>query len=165
MSCPYSMPVLYSVHTRPVDRADDWPGDQGVPPAGRVVDLDEAREFLETFHRETQPGADLEVRWAQIKAEVAETGLYEQTFAELQFGARVAWRQSARCIGRARWQSLVIRDARRVRGGDAVARELADHLRFATNGGRIRSTITIFAPDDALGAPVRIRNDQLIRYA
>jgi nitric-oxide synthase len=130
-----------------------------------VVDLDEAREFLETFHRETQPDGDLELRWAQIKADVAETGLYEQTFAELQFGARVAWRQSARCIGRARWQSMAVRDARRVRGGDAIARELADHLRFATNDGRIRSTITIFGPDDARGAPVRIRNDQLIRYA
>jgi nitric-oxide synthase len=165
MSCPFSTPVLYSVHTRPVERPHEWLGDQSPPLMGCAVDLDEAREFLERFHRESQPGGDQELRWAQIKAETAETGRYEQTFAELQFGARVAWRQSVRCIGRTRWQSLVVRDARRVCGTGAVARELADHLRFATGDGRIRSTITIFAPDDARGAPVRIRNDQLIRYA
>ncbi|MBE7187073.1 nitric oxide synthase oxygenase [Jatrophihabitans endophyticus] len=135
------------------------------PPNG-PVDLDEARDWLETFHAEGRPdGTELEDRWAQIKQAVAETGTYQQTFAELEWGTRVAWRQAVRCIGRARWQSLVVRDARSARTIRQVARELAGHLDFATNGGRIRNTITVFPADDAAGPVARVRNDQLIRYA
>jgi nitric-oxide synthase len=68
-------------------------------------------------------------------------------------------------VGRIRWPSLVVRDARNVRGVGRIYRELVRHLRFATNNGRIRSTITVFPPDDPLGPRVRIWNEQLIRYA
>jgi nitric-oxide synthase len=141
------------------------PASPGVPEPGSGIDLDEAREFLETAHAENPRWGDLEARWGQIKAQVAETGSYTQTFEELQHGARVAWRQSVRCIGRARWQSLVVRDARAVTSVAGIARELVEHLRFAGNEGRIRSTITVFRADDERGAFARIHNDQLIRYA
>jgi nitric-oxide synthase, bacterial len=132
----------------------------------RSVDLDEARAWLQTFYAEAHPpGRSREQRWAEIKDSVARTGRYVHTFAELQWGARVAWRQSVRCIGRARWQSLVVRDARTVHTADRVAAELAAHLRFATNHGRIRSTITVFPQDGPDGARVRVANEQLIRYA
>lgn len=138
----------------------------GGPTPGGPVDLDEARDWLETFHREDRPdGGGLEPRWAEIKQAVAETGTYVQTFAELEWGTRVAWRQAVRCIGRARWQSLVVRDARTARTIRQVARELAGHLQFATNGGRIRNTITVLPADDASGPLARVSNDQLIRYA
>jgi nitric-oxide synthase len=46
-----------------------------------------------------------------------------------------------------------------------IATECVEHLREATRNGRIRSTVTIFAPD-APGRPgPRILNEQLIRYA
>ena len=46
-----------------------------------------------------------------------------------------------------------------------VAAESIMHLRKATNGGRIRPVITIFAPD-APGRPgPRILSSQLVRYA
>jgi nitric-oxide synthase len=127
---------------------------------------DAAREFLELFHRETPARAEaLARRWAAVRAEIAATGSYRQTRAELVFGARVAWRNSVRCIGRVRWPTLVVRDARHVRRPAQVYRQLVRHLRFATNGGRIRSAITIFAPDDRHGPTVRIFNEQLVRYA
>lgn len=70
-------------------------------------------------------------------------GTYEHTFAELEYGARVAWRNSSRCIGRLYWQSLKLRDRREVDKPLQIAAECVGHLREATNGGRIRPTITL----------------------
>jgi nitric-oxide synthase, bacterial len=157
-----SCPVYGSTAPLP-DQAGDG---HRLPGEGAAVDLDEAREWLEQFYRETSPlGTVLEQRWNEIKTQVACTGSYRQTFPELQWGARVAWRQSVRCIGRARWQSLVVRDARHAVTVRQIAEELAAHLRFATNAGRIRSTLTLFRAEDEDGAYVSIGNDQLIRYA
>jgi nitric-oxide synthase, bacterial len=77
----------------------------------------------------------------------------------------VAWRNSSRCIGRLYWRSLRVRDRRHVAAAGEVAAEAVAHLREATNGGRIRPVITVFAPD-APGAPgPRILSPQFIRYA
>lgn len=127
--------------------------------------MSQAREFLEGFHRDGNAAVPFATRWDEVCREIESTGSYRHTFAELVFGARLAWRQSVRCVGRVRWSTLVVRDARRAKTSRQVYRELARHLRFATNGGRIRSTITIFAADDERGPRVRIWNEQLIRYA
>jgi nitric-oxide synthase len=125
-----------------------------------------ARAFLELFYAEApNTNGTLAQRWSTVRAEVDRMGSYWHTRDELTFGARVAWRQSVRCIGRARWASLVVRDARRVNQPGRVVRHLARHLGFATHRGRVRSTITVFAPDDHAGPRVRIWNEQLIRYA
>ncbi len=127
--------------------------------------LTQAYEFLDLFHREVPGAGSLQRRWDEVRQDVHRTGSYRHTRAELTFGARVAWRNSVRCVGRVRWPTLVVRDARYARTTRQVCRELSRHLRFATNGGRIRSTITIFAADDDLGPRVRIWNEQLVRYA
>jgi nitric-oxide synthase len=127
--------------------------------------LAQAQEFLELFHREVPSAGSYERRWAQVRQNIEKTGSYWHTHRELAFGARVAWRHSVRCVGRVRWPTLVVRDARGARTTRQVCRELVRHMRFATNGGRIRSTITIFAPDDIAGPQVRIWNEQLVRYA
>ncbi len=132
---------------------------------GDEVDLDEAAEFVRLFHAENPDAGDVERRVAWVRAEVLTTGTYQHTTAELTFGARVAWRNSARCIGRLYWQSLRVRDLRVVRDGDRVAAQCARHLQLATNGGKIRPMISVFAPD-APGRPApRIWNEQLVRYA
>lgn len=124
----------------------------------------EAEDFIRLFHREEAVG-DPEARIAAVRAEIDETGTYRHTRAELVYGARVAWRNSNRCIGRLYWRSLRIRDHRHIDDADSVARESVEHLRVATNGGRIRPLITVFAPD-APGRPgPRIWNEQLVRYA
>jgi nitric-oxide synthase, bacterial len=87
------------------------------------------------------------------------------TREELEFGARLAWRNAARCIGRLYWKSLHLRDRRHVTAPASVAAECVEHLRESTRGGRIRSTITVFAPDRPGTPGPRIHNDQLIRYA
>jgi nitric-oxide synthase, bacterial len=131
------------------------------------VNSAEAEEFLHRMFAEgaAEEGDRLENRLGQVRAEIAETGTYRHTPAELAFGARVAWRNSARCIGRLYWRSLRIRDRRRVTDPAAIAGECVAHLRQATRGGRIRPTITVFAPDTPAAPGPRIRNEQLIRYA
>jgi nitric-oxide synthase, bacterial len=130
-------------------------------PADRVA----AEEFLQLYYAEdaAAPGT-LTGRLREVMREIDDTGLYTQTAAELRYGARVAWRNSGRCIGRLYWRSLRVRDRRGVTGGSAIAAELVAHLREATNGGRIRPTITVFAPAGPAGE-IRIWNDQLVRYA
>ncbi len=140
------------------------PPDLGPP--RRSVDVAEAEDFLRLFHHESGIGeARLHERLDRVRAEIQETGTYRHTAGELEFGARVAWRNSARCIGRLYWQGLKVRDRRQVTGAAAIADECVAHLRDATRAGRIRSTITVFAPDGPDGPGPRIHNDQLIRYA
>ncbi|HEY2207584.1 MAG TPA: nitric oxide synthase oxygenase [Pseudonocardia sp.] len=129
------------------------------------VDADEAAEFLEQFYSETSPLLPFDQRLRQVLHQIDTTGSYHHTPRELAFGARVAWRNSARCIGRLYWRGLRIRDRRHLNGPSDVAAECVEHLREATRNGRIRPTITIFAPDrPGLPGP-RIHNEQLIRYA
>lgn len=139
--------------------------------AGRAGDLatDEllgaAEEFLRLFHGEEPTAGDLGSRLTTVRAEIGDTGTYQHSAAELAFGARVAWRNSNRCIGRLYWRSLQVRDLRHVTDAEEIAEECARHLRIATNGGRIRPLISVFAPDTPERRGPRIRNEQLIRYA
>ena len=136
-----------------------------LPPRQEGVDVDAAHAFLEQFHAETNPAYPLRRRLRRVRAEIERTGTYVHTGAEVEFGAKVAWRNAARCIGRLYWHGLHVRDRRAVHSPSAVADECAAHLRACTRGGRIRSTITVFAPDRPGQPGPRIINDQLVRYA
>jgi nitric-oxide synthase, bacterial len=129
------------------------------------VDPAAAAEFLEQFHAETGTAGALAERRREVLAEIERTGTYTHTPAELTFGARVAWRNAARCIGRLYWRSLRVRDRRHVREPAAVAAECVQHLREATRGGRVRSVLTVFAPQTPAGSGPLVHNDQLVRYA
>ncbi|MER5334388.1 nitric oxide synthase oxygenase [Micromonospora sp. NPDC002717] len=124
----------------------------------------EAVEFLRLYHAERRL-PDVAVRIAEVREEIALTGTYRHTSEELAYGAKVAWRQSVRCVGRVRWAGLKVRDRRDVTTAAGIAQELAQHLSVADNGGRIQSVMTVFAPDrPGVGPRARIWNDQLIRY-
>jgi nitric-oxide synthase len=110
-----------------------------------------------------------------VRAQIAATGTYTHTPDELVIGARLAWRNASRCIGRLYWRSLVVLDRRQTRTADEIFASLTRHLRVAQRGSRpgsspdsgtsIRPVISIFAPA-APGRPyARVLNDQLIRYA
>jgi nitric-oxide synthase len=129
------------------------------------VDLYEALEFLELFYAEMVGEMPFAQRLRQVRDEIDATGTYLHTLDELIFGARVAWRNSARCIGRLYWNSLRVRDRRHVTEPAQVAAESIRHLRECTRDGEIRSTITVFAPDRPGRTGPRIHNEQLIRYA
>ncbi|MFI6600319.1 nitric oxide synthase oxygenase [Nonomuraea sp. NPDC050536] len=131
----------------------------------RTIDLREAERFIRQFHAENPGSGDVNARLRDVARDVARYGTYTHTVEELTFGARVAWRNSNRCIGRLYWRSLKVRDRRQVTGAEGVALECVAHLREATGEGRIRPTITVFAPDMPARRGPRILNEQLIRYA
>jgi nitric-oxide synthase len=126
--------------------------------------LDSAEQFITLFHQENHLGSP-ERRVRQVRREIEFSGSYWHTPAELTFGARVAWRNSSRCIGRLYWHSLRVRDRREVTSAADIAAESVTHLREATNGGRIRPMITVFAPDAPDRPGPRILSPQLVRYA
>ncbi len=135
------------------------------PVAARAELLARAERFLTLFHDETSSAGPASDRIRTVRREIAATGTYRHTSAELAFAARVAWRNSSRCIGRLYWKSLRIRDRREVSSAADIAAEAVTHLREATNYGRIRPVITVFAPDAPDRPGPRILNSQIVRYA
>ncbi|MFL6233303.1 MAG: nitric oxide synthase oxygenase [Thermoanaerobaculia bacterium] len=126
--------------------------------------LQEAGEYLDLLQREEViPSAA--GRRREIEEEIASRGTYRQTFAELEHGARTAWRNSTRCVGRKYWPSLAVRDCRHLEAPEEIFTALVEHLRLSTNGGSIRPMITVFAPEEPGRPGIRIWNEQLIRYA
>lgn len=116
----------------------------------------ETEDFLELYAKEQNKTPDWLVEQKELKA----NGQFELTTEMLEFGAKVAWRNSNKCIGRLFWQSLKVFDRRALFTAEEVFDALVEHLRFAINGGKIRPAISIFHPKR-----VRIWNHQLLRYA
>ncbi|MEU2104445.1 nitric oxide synthase oxygenase [Nocardia sp. NPDC019255] len=97
--------------------------------------------------------------------QLEQTGSYLQTAEEILIGARLAWRNHARCVGRKHWRSLKLLDARRVRSARDLAEVCWQHLHMATNNGAIQSMITVGPPRQPDGCEFRIVSPQIIRYA
>ena len=138
----------------------------------RKLLIADARSFLASMRQDAQ-SRNLELDWnlrlETVTSEIQSSGTYVHTEEELQFGARLAWRNSNRCIGRHMWRSLQVIDRRDTRDLDAVISSMGHHMETAYNGGRIQSVISIFAPrhPEQPNQPdaVRFSNHQLIRYA
>ena len=101
---------------------------QGTP---GQVDPAAAEEFLALFQAENPAAAPIGPRVEEVRAQIERYGTYAHTTAELTFGARVAWRNSSRCIGRLYWRSLQVRDRRHVTTAAQLAGEAFAHLRVA----------------------------------
>jgi nitric-oxide synthase len=127
--------------------------------------LAEAQAYLQLFCRECNSEDTFSKRYTEIRSAIKQSGSYRHTFEELEHGARVAWRNSARCIGRLQWQALIVRDMRHLSRAEEVFTALVEHLHLATNGGKIRPMITVFASQEPGQPGIRIWNPQLIRYA
>ncbi|WP_101846673.1 nitric oxide synthase oxygenase [Halobacillus sp. Marseille-P3879] len=123
-----------------------------------------AESFIRQCYTELDKLSEIDARLAEIKSAINHTGRYEHTYEELEYGAKAAWRNSNRCIGRLFWDSLRVLDHRNSKTEEDIINGLLEHIDYATNQGRIRSTITIFPPE-INGEAVRIWNHQLIRYA
>lgn len=119
--------------------------------------LREASDFLQRYQQET--GQPDPTRLEDLRREMTHTGKFELSFGELEWAARVAWRNSTRCVGRLYWPALEVRDLRHVTGAQEVFGHLRRHLHDAQNRGNLRPIISIF------GAGVEILSPQLLRYA
>lgn len=100
---------------------------------------EEAHAFIARQHREVPPKGGLRcgARQAEIDRELRRTGTYRHTPEELAFGARVAWRNHARCIGRSLWSTLEVLDLRTINDPDTIAERIFDQMRRADRDGRI----------------------------
>ncbi|MGB1156443.1 MAG: nitric oxide synthase oxygenase [Alphaproteobacteria bacterium] len=125
----------------------------------------EADDFLTQYFRAERPGEDPRARIEQAWDEMAETGRWTKTAAELGYAAQLAWRNAPRCIGRLYWRGLHLRDHRGLKTADEVAGALFEHMRFAFNGGAIKSAISVFDPGTEARPGPRIWNPQLQLYA
>lgn len=128
--------------------------------------IEAAQHFIRTCYSElNKTEAETERRLQQVRQQMESQGYYEHTEEELRHGAKMAWRNSNRCIGRFFWESLIVLDERHVQTEEEMAQALLRHIEFATNGGKIRPTITVFAAETPERPAMRIWNHQLIRYA
>ncbi len=127
--------------------------------------LSKAVSFLHQMTEEGAMGMLSFKRLAQLQTEIAQTSIYWHSLEELTYGAKLAWRNSTRCIGRLHWRSLAVRDMRHLTHAEDIFEALVEHLMLATNGGKIRSLISIFAPQIPGVSSIRIWNSELIRYA
>ncbi len=124
-----------------------------------------AETYLRQYAQECPLFTKLHERLTQVQAEITHTGTYWQSTDELAYGAKLAWRNSTRCIGRLHWHSLEVRDMRHLSKAEDTFEACVEHLRLATNGGRIQSMVTVFAPQAPDQPGIRIWNPQLVRYA
>jgi nitric-oxide synthase len=120
----------------------------------------EARAFLEQCYREQNLRDVLQPRLLEVEEQLQREGTTSHTYDELTYGARLAWRNSTRCLGRHLWHELDVRDRRELESEEEMFNAILDHIAAATNGGELRSTITVFKPDGR-----RIWNPQFCRYA
>lgn len=73
--------------------------------------LTDAYQFMEQYFDSIKRlnTIDHQDRLGQIKYEVRTTGTYNLKQDELLFGAKQAWRNASRCIGRIQWTKLQVR--------------------------------------------------------
>ncbi|MGB1068815.1 MAG: nitric oxide synthase oxygenase [Henriciella sp.] len=160
-NCPAPVPVLPALAACPHE-------------TGRIElsetdpDAPEAAVLLEQIFAEWQQTGEHDLAGSEdVRRErlaLAGSGqLFDPTTEELKAAARLGWRNANRCIGRLYWNGLEVRDRRHVRDPEAMLSEMVDHLNFATNDGKLRSLITVFAAVDEGGT--EIISPQLVRYA
>lgn len=139
----------------------------GKEPRPKEEVLLHAREFLDQFYTSIKRfhSKAHEKRWSEVERQVQARGTYDLTETELVFGAKLAWRNSARCIGRIQWSKLQVFDARHCYTARDMYEAICAHLKYSTNKGNIRSAITIFPPRTDGHHDYKVWNTQLIQFA
>jgi len=120
--------------------------------------LEEAESFVRECYTELDKEDEIEDRLAEIRAEVRERGHYDHTYEELEHGAKMAWRNSNRCVGRLFWDSLEVIDERDLETPAEIHEACCRHIEHGRNGGDIVPTITVFKPMVQGAQQIRIWN-------
>lgn len=77
---------------------------------------EEAVDFINQFYASVKREGSKQhkERLVEVIESINNTGSYELKETELNFGARTAWRNASKCIGRIQWSKLQVFDARYV---------------------------------------------------
>jgi len=123
------------------------------------TNYNKAAQFIHQYYSENK-SQGAEKRLEEIREELSSKSVYTLTKSELEYGCKLAWRNSNRCIGRLFWNSLKVKDNRKINSAEEVFEALKSHIKFTYNKGKIKSVVSVFNPKN-----VKIYNQQLIRYA
>ncbi|XP_050408838.1 nitric oxide synthase, brain [Patella vulgata] len=138
----------------------------GIPRSKEEL-ITQAKSFIEQYYasikRINTPSH--QKRSQEVLSSIEKSGSYDLTTSELTFGAKTAWRNAARCIGRIQWTKLQVFDARHITTARGMFEAICNHIKYATNKGNIRSAITIFPQRTVEKKDFRVWNAQLVRYA
>lgn len=90
----------------------------------------EAACFTTTYYTETGAPAEKSAeRIKEVTAEINAHGTYTQTYEEMVYGVKLAWRNSNRCIGRLFWERIDVADARQATTEEEIFEFLFSHLK------------------------------------
>ncbi|XP_019362213.1 PREDICTED: nitric oxide synthase, brain isoform X1 [Gavialis gangeticus] len=126
-----------------------------------------AKDFIDQYYSSIKrfgSKAHME-RLEEVTKEIEATETYQLRDTELIYGAKHAWRNASRCVGRIQWSKLQVFDARDCTTAHGMFNYMCNHIKYATNKGNLRSAITIFPQRTDGKHDFRIWNAQLIRYA
>uniref|UniRef100_A0A8C9TBP6 Nitric oxide synthase n=1 Tax=Scleropages formosus TaxID=113540 RepID=A0A8C9TBP6_SCLFO len=123
-----------------------------------------ATDFIDQYYTSIKRQAHVD-RLEEVKKEIEASGTYQLKDTELIYGAKHAWRNAARCVGRIQWSKLQVFDARDCTTAHGMFNYICNHIKYATNKGNLRSAITIFPQRTDGKHDFRVWNSQLIRYA
>ena len=129
---------------------DQGPGPDGAQPALGLVTVSDslavqAESFLRQCYRELGAEDAFPARWARVAQAIEQTGTYEHTFDELFFGARLAWRNSARCVGGCSGMAFTWKmRARHGHGRDVRGPKASPRPSYPR--GQLRAVMTAFRP-------------------
>ena len=113
-------------------------------------------------------GAETEMpgwRREMISAQIRRTGGYEHFPGELIWGARVAWRNYAGCVGTEHWRALRVQDCRDRRDAKSVFAAIVEFLASTFNGGSVLPSMVVFGSNRPRRPAPQILNRQIISYA
>uniref|UniRef100_A0A8C5XUT1 Nitric oxide synthase n=1 Tax=Microcebus murinus TaxID=30608 RepID=A0A8C5XUT1_MICMU len=148
--------MLPSLHTR---RPEDVRTKEQLSPL--------AKEFIDQYYSSIKRfGSKAHMdRLEEVNREIETTSTYQLKDTELIYGAKHAWRNASRCVGRIQWSKLQVFDARDCTTAHGMFNYICNHIKYATNKGNLRSAITIFPQRTDGKHDFRVWNSQLIRYA
>ncbi|XP_055513563.1 nitric oxide synthase 2b, inducible [Leucoraja erinacea] len=140
------------------------PRDKAIPPQEI---LPQALDFINQYYQSFKSPKTEEhlARLEQVTKSITDTGTYDLTLEELTFSAKQAWRNAPRCIGRIQWSNLQLFDARNCTTAKEMFEHICTHLKYASNDGNLRSTITVFPQRSDGKHDFRVWNSQLVKYA
>ncbi|XP_029769702.1 nitric oxide synthase, brain [Terrapene carolina triunguis] len=126
-----------------------------------------AKDFIDQYYSSIKRfGSKAHVeRLEEVTKEIETTDTYQLRDTELIYGAKHAWRNASRCVGRIQWSKLQVFDARDCTTAHGMFNYICNHIKYATNKGNLRSAITIFPQRTDGKHDFRVWNAQLIRYA
>ncbi|XP_059909475.1 nitric oxide synthase, brain [Gadus macrocephalus] len=78
-------------------------------------------------------------RLEEVTKEIQTSNTYQLKDTELIYGAKHAWRNAARCVGRIQWSKLQVFDARDCATAHGMYNYICNHIKYATNKGNLRS--------------------------